>query len=59
MYINKFPQSASVCSSSIGYYDHTPSFSDDNMSNRKSFYNITNITNININQYPNSKFNDS
>ncbi len=59
LYINKFPQSASVCSSSIGYYDHTPSFSDDNMSNRKSFYNITNITNININQYPNSKFNDS
>ncbi len=57
--INKFTQSASVCSSSIGYYDQTPSFSEDNLSNRKSFYNITNITNININQYSNSKFNDS
>ena len=57
--INKFTQSASVCSSSIGYYDQTPSFSEDNLSNRKSFYNITNITNININQYPNSRFNDS
>lgn len=59
LYINKFTPSASVCSSSIGYFDHTPSFSDSNISNRKSFYNITNITNININQYPNSRFNDS
>lgn len=59
LYINKFTPSQSICSSSVGYYDHTPSFSDDNMSNRRSFYNITNITNININKFPGRNFNDS
>jgi len=41
---------ASICSSSVGYHDHTPSFSDENISNRKNILNITNITTININQ---------
>ena len=50
LYFNGY--TASVCSSSVGYYDHTPSFSDENFSNRKSIVNITNITTIHINHCP-------
>ena len=48
---------ASVCSSSVSYIDQTPSFSDENISNTKSVFNVTNITTIHINHHP-YKIND-